>query len=136
MWLGDHGVEATPLIHDRDTKFTKAFDQLLKTGSIEIVKSPVQAPNSNAFAEAWVATVRRECLNHFVCFSRRHLDHIVQVYTKFYNDLCPPQRMGNRVLYFNDSQHPVSQPSTRPLANIGCPSQLGGLLKHYCRQAA
>ncbi len=28
MWLEDHDAEATHLIHDRDTKFTRAFDQL------------------------------------------------------------------------------------------------------------
>ena len=94
------------------------------------------SPNANAFAEAWIATVRRECLNHLACFSLRHLDHIVQVYTTFYNDLRPHQRMGNRVLRFNDGQHPVPRPSTRSFANIGCQSQLGGLLKHYYRTAA
>jgi len=52
MWLEDHSVQATHLIHDRDTKFTKAFDQLMKTASIQIVKSPVQVPNANAFAES------------------------------------------------------------------------------------
>ena len=136
MWLDDHGLEATHLIHDRDTKFTKAFDQLMKTASIQIVKSPVQAPNANAFAEAWIATVRRECLNHLACFSLRHLDHIVQAYSKFYNDHRPHQRMGNRVLRFNDGQYPVSRSSTRPLVNIGCRSRLGGLLKHYYHTAA
>lgn len=29
MWLGEMGLEATHLIHDRDTKFTAAFDELL-----------------------------------------------------------------------------------------------------------
>ena len=64
MWLEDHGAEATYLIHDRDTKFTKTFDQLMQTANMQIVKSPIQAPNANAFAEAWIATIRRECLNY------------------------------------------------------------------------
>ena len=52
MWLEDQGIQATHLIHDRDTKFTKAFDQLMRSAEIKIVKSPVKAPNANAFAEA------------------------------------------------------------------------------------
>ena len=136
MWLGDHGVEATHLIHDRDTKFTKAFDQLMNTASIQIVKSPVQAPNANAFAESWIATIRRECLNYFVCFSLCHLDHIVQIYEKFYNELRPHQRMGNRVLRFNDEPHQAPKSHTKPLGSIDCQSQLGGLLKHYYSTAA
>lgn len=77
MWLEDQGLEATHLIHDRDTKFTESFDHLLGSVGIDIVKSPVMAPNANAFAESWIATLRRECLGHFMCFSLKHADHIV-----------------------------------------------------------
>ena len=54
MWLQDQGIEATYLIHDRDTKFTQVFDRLLEADGIRIVKSPIRAANANAFAEAWI----------------------------------------------------------------------------------
>jgi len=136
MWLEDHGAEATHLIHDRDTKFTRAFDQLMQTANIQIVKSPVQAPNANAFAEAWIVTVRRECLNYLACFSLSYLDYVVQTYTIFYNRFRPHQRMGNRVLRFKHEPYKAPEPHTEPIGKIGCRSQLGGLLKHYCRAAA
>lgn len=79
MWLEDQGLDASHLIHDRDTKFTKSFDHLLYSTGIQIVKSPVMAPNANAFAESWIATLKRECLNYFACFSLRHADHIVRL---------------------------------------------------------
>ena len=108
------------------------------TAGIRIVKSPVQAPNANAFAEAWVASVKRECLNYFWCFSLRHLEHIVHRYVGYYNEHRPHQRLGNRVLRFPHEPPPRlrSQPNDRPVGRIGCRSELGGLLKHYyCRAA-
>ena len=84
MRLEETGLEATHLIHDRDTKFTTAFDELFdRSADIDVVKSPVRAPNANAFAESWIATVKRECLDYFACFSLRHADHIVQPFTTF-----------------------------------------------------
>ena len=94
MWLDDLGVSATHLIRDRDTKFTAAFDQLMQSAGIQAIKTPVCAPNANAFAESWIATVRRECLDHFLCFSRRHLDYILWEYVDFYNELRPHQEHG------------------------------------------
>ena len=134
MWLEDLGVSATHLIRDRDTKFTAAFDCLMQSAGIQAIKTPVCAPNANAFAESWIATVRRECLDHFLCFSRRHLDYILWEYVGFYNELRPHQGMGNRPLRMPTatgsecrtlaSAHCVSggvQPSS-----IWAGSQLGG----------
>ncbi|MEM1213596.1 MAG: integrase core domain-containing protein, partial [Planctomycetota bacterium] len=133
MWLEEQGLEATYLIHDRDTKFTATFDQLLRAASVRVVKSPVMAPNDNAYAESWIATVKRECLDHFACFSLGHVDHLVQTLVGYYNRRRPHQGLGNRVL---------SQPVTPRLKfaqndePIGCRSELGGLLKSYYHRAA
>lgn len=135
MWLEDQGLQATHLIHDRDTKFTATFDQLFSADEVKIVKSPIMAPNVNAFCESWITTVRRECLNHFTCFSLRHVDHIVQAFVDYYNEHRPHQGVGNRTLGQQvDSIEEVGQ--LEPVGRIGCRSELGGLLKHYYRQAA
>jgi hypothetical protein len=57
-----------------------------------------QAPRANAFAERWVGTVRRECLDHMLIFGRRHLQRVLDAYAEHYNgarrhrgiDIRPP----------------------------------------------
>ena len=51
----------------------------------DTLKTPFLSPIANAFAESWIGTLQRECLNQFFCFSLRHHDHIVQTYTDYYN---------------------------------------------------
>src|ERR671936_643758 len=38
------------LIHDRDTKFSHAFDEVFRSEGIRLIQTPVQAPNANAHA--------------------------------------------------------------------------------------
>ena len=80
IWCKEQGIHVKHLIRDRDTKFTKSFDALFGGQGIRVIRTPVQAPNANTYAESWVATVKRECLNYFVCFSLGHLDHIAYEY--------------------------------------------------------
>jgi len=98
MWLEEEGIEARFLLRDRDTKFAPAFDKALTGSDIRIVKTPVGAPDANAFAESWIGSLKRECLDHFICFSRKHLDHILCEYARFYNRHRPYQGLGNRTV--------------------------------------
>src|SRR2546430_16051706 len=47
------------LIHDRDRKFSAAFDEVFRSEGVEIVRTPIQAPKANAIAERFVGTGRR-----------------------------------------------------------------------------
>jgi putative transposase len=49
------------LIHDRDSKFTAAFDQCLHDNGVELVVLPPKAPNLNSHCERFVRSSKRKC---------------------------------------------------------------------------
>ena len=65
MNFGDHADQFRFVIRDRDSKFTAAFDAVFTGADIQIIRTPVRAPRANAIVERWIATLRRECLDHF-----------------------------------------------------------------------
>jgi transposase InsO family protein len=87
------------LVRDRDTKFTTSFDDVFASIGVETICTPVRSPRPNAFAERFVRTVRNECLDHLLVFSRRHLETVLAEYIEHYNeerphrglDLTPPK---------------------------------------------
>jgi putative transposase len=56
--LGDRGRPLRFLLRDRGAKFTRAFDEVFLSEGAEVLPTPVQAPNANAYAERWIRTVR------------------------------------------------------------------------------
>jgi len=58
------------LIRDRDTKFTDGFDEVFHSSGIRTSRTPIRAPPANAFAERFVGTIRRECLDRMLIFGR------------------------------------------------------------------
>jgi transposase InsO family protein len=82
------------LIHDRDSKFSRSFDEVFRSEGIEIIRTAFRAPNANAFAECWVGTVRRDCLDWLLISSRRQLERVLRVYVDHYNTHRPHRALG------------------------------------------
>jgi hypothetical protein len=47
------------VLHDRDPKFTRGFDQILSAAGVEPVRLPVRSPNLNASCERWIRSATR-----------------------------------------------------------------------------
>jgi putative transposase len=62
MRLDDERAWARFLIRDRDSKFTRDFDEVFRPEGIRVIRAPVRAPRARAHAERWVGSLRRECL--------------------------------------------------------------------------
>jgi hypothetical protein len=118
------------LIRDRDTKFTDAFDAVFGAANIRILRTPPQTPKANAFAERWILSVRRECTDRLLIFSRRHLESVLKVYQGHFNGHRPHRSLAQRP--------PAPSPETIPTSDnctIHRTRLLGGLINEY-RNAA
>ena len=136
MWLDDQRLESKYILHDRDAKFSTQFGVVFRQSGFRQLRIPAVAPNANAFAESWIGSFKRECLNHFSCFSLGHLDHIAQTYSGYYNQLRPHQGLGNRTL-IEAATGPPDELNDVPneVGRVRSKRFLGGLLQHYYRAA-
>ena len=71
------GLGAEIVMHDRDTKFTASFDEVLKAGNVKVQKSAYRSPNTVAFVERFIKTLQQGCLDYFVVFGEQHMNHLV-----------------------------------------------------------
>jgi putative transposase len=113
------------LVHDRDTKFSHAFDEVFGTEGIKVIRTPIQAPNANAYAERWVRTLRGECLDRILILGRRHLEHVLRIYRRHYNEHRPHRALD------------LLPPNGRDPTPLNAPDRLqrrdllGGLIHEY-----
>ena len=130
MWCSTQGIEPGFLIRDADTKFSSSFDTVWASEGARVIQIPHRAPDANAFAESFIGTIKRECLDFFVCFSRSQLDYILRTLVRHYNTERPHRGrgIGNNVLQV-DFRRTRDGPIRRN-------RQLGGIITSYTRDAA
>src|SRR5256712_1097076 len=87
------------LIHDRDTKFCAAFQQIIDDAGIERIPLPVRSPNLNAYAERWVRSVKDEALSRMMLFGESSLRHVLKEYVDHYHHERNHQGKGNTLLF-------------------------------------
>jgi putative transposase len=129
MTLDDRKQPLRFLIHDRDAKFSGGFDHVFQSEAITVIRTPIHAPNANAYAERWVGSVRRECLDRLLIFSRRQLEQVLRVYARHYNRHRP-----HRSLAFRPPKQPDRRPTpvrARPFPQLQRRDLLGGLIHEY-----
>jgi putative transposase len=126
MAMGERAGGFRFLVRDRDTKFTASFDAVFADAGIRVLRSPPRAPKANAYAERWVSTIRRECLDRILIFNQRQLLHVLTEYERHYNTHRPHRAL--------DQHSPVAIAVERP-PRIGGAVQrsqvLGGLINEY-----
>jgi len=130
--LEGRGSPARFLLHDRDTKFTAAFDEVFRTEGVRVIQTPIRAPNANAHAERWVRTVRQECLDWLLIFGERQLRRTLHTYIDHYKRQRPHRALG--LTAPDPPGELIALPDITPV-HVCRRDRLGGLLHEYARAA-
>jgi transposase InsO family protein len=129
MWeLTDRKPTVRFLIRDNDKKFTEGFDTVFRYEGIDVIPTPVRAPNANAFMERWIRSAREECLDKLLIVNETHLRRVMREYVEFFNTARPHQGL--------EQQIPIPKTSGQGHGPVGCRNVLGGIIHDYYRDAA
>src|SRR5467141_638374 len=118
------------LMHDRDTKFCAAFQQIIDDAGIERVVLPPRSPNLHAYAERWVRSVKEECLSRLILCGEASFRHVLTQDVEHVHHERNHQGKDNVLLF------PLISQDTARQGPMQCRERLGGLLKYYTREAA
>ena len=117
------------LIHDRDTKFTPAFDGLLKDSGVEPIVLPPRSPNVNAHCERFVRSIKEEALARMVMLGERALSHVIHLYLAPYHTERNHQGLDNQLI--------TPEPAVgRTIGVVKRRDRLGRLRSYDYREAA
>jgi len=117
------------LIHDRDTKFTQAFDGLLKASGVEPLLLPPHSPNLNAYVERFVRSIKEEARARIVVVGQGARDYVIHQYLSHYHAERNHQGLDNQLIVWEQAGGDQTGPVRRR-------ARLGGLLSYYYREAA
>ncbi len=114
--------------HDRDKKFARRADNVLRSEGARVILTPLMAPRANAHCERWIGSRRRQCLDWMLIVSERHLQAVLDVYSAHYNDERPHRSCGLR------PPATRADPVTAVAGDVRRRVRLGGLLSEYYRE--
>jgi transposase InsO family protein len=117
------------LIHDRDTKFTPAFDGLLQASGVEPILLPPRSPNRNAHCERFVRSIKEEALAQMVMLGERALYYAIHQYLTHSHTERKHQGLSHQLITREGDVRCHTGPVVRR-------ERLGGLLSYYHRKAA
>ncbi|GAC1593176.1 MAG: integrase core domain-containing protein [Acidimicrobiales bacterium] len=115
------------LIRDRDAKFVDAFDEVFAADGVRVIKTPVRSPKANAYAEPFVGTARRECLDWTLVLGAHHLERVLVEFVDHYNRARPHRGI--------DLDVPIPLAAVSTTGTVERVDRLGGLIHEYQRAA-
>jgi hypothetical protein len=117
------------VIRDRDQKLSDSFDEIFRSGGMEIIRTPFRAPQANGVAERFVRTVRSECLDWLLILDQPHLERVLTSFITHYNGHRP-----HRALALRPPQPLREPPSPASAIDEICVrrrDRLGGMIHEY-----
>jgi len=96
---------------------------------IEEVKTAPRSPWQNCYAERLIGSIRRDCLDHVIVITERHLGRILKEYFQYYH-------LSRKHLSL-EKDCPVPRAVEPPeIGKVIALPQVGGLHHRYTRMAA
>jgi transposase InsO family protein len=136
QWTAQQMVEAFPwettaryVIRDRDRIYGTDFRRRVEGLGLHEVPIAPRSPWQNAYAERFIGSLRRECLDHVIVLNERHLGRILSDYRRYYN------RSRTHLALEKDAPEPRAV-HDRELGEIVAFPEVGGLHHRYERRAA
>jgi putative transposase len=132
FWISQQLREAFPydqrhryLVHDRDAKFGDAVNEAIAAIGLLPARTSFRSPWQNGIAERWVASCRRDLLDHIIPLNEKHLKRLVAEYVHYYH--------GDRTHLGLDKDTPDERPAAIPNQSSRVVSfpRLGGLHHRY-----
>jgi transposase InsO family protein len=117
------------LMHDRDTKFTAAFDQYMRDQGVEPLVLPPQSPNLNAHCGRFVRSIKEEALGRMIFIGEGSWRYAIHQYLTHYHQERNHQGLDNQLI--------APEPGIGShRGKVRRRERLGGLLSYYDREAA
>jgi len=82
------------VVHDHDSIYSDGVDHAITAMGLAVVKTPLRAPQANAFCERLIGTIRRECLDFVIPWSERHVRSVLAEWVAHYNRGRPHSSLG------------------------------------------
>ena len=118
------------IVHDRDSIYSEGVDRTLEAMGLTVVRTPVRAPQANAFCERLIGTIRRECLDFVIPLGARHVRTVLSEWVPHYNRGRPHASLGPAIP--DGTNAPVLSAHLIPGDHrVAAKSILGGLHHEY-----
>jgi len=117
------------VVRDRDGIYGAGFNRRVDGLGLEQVVIAAHSPWQNGYAERFIGSLRRECLDHVIAIDECHLLRVVRSYVASHNRTRTHLALGK--------DPPESRPVQAPAAGeiIAIP-EVGGLHHRYERRMA
>ena len=114
---GDKIAAVRFFIRNRDTRLTRAFDEIFASEGVKIIKTPPRTPRANCYAERWVRTVRSECTDRMLIYDEQYLRTMLRGCADLYDVRLPHQSRQQRPA---DHHEEVAAPLSAPVQRRKC----------------
>ena len=82
------------VVHDHDSIYSEGVDRTIAAMGLTVLKTPVRAPQANAFCERLIGTIRRECLDFVIPLNERHVRSVLREWIAHDNRGRPHTSLG------------------------------------------